>query len=210
MSSSSEPLERPGLFWEERPRRLDLPDAEVVYHECVELPDAPDHLLQRLTTETPWEQRTIRLWGKEYLQPRLIAWYGDPDCDYSYSGTNLSPTPWTGLIRELKEVAEAVAGEPFNSALLNLYRDHRDSMGLHSDDEPELGPSPTIASLSLGAERVFVLKHREKRIQPVRIRLASGSLLLMKGETQRFWKHGIHKQTKPCGPRLNITFRRIV
>ena len=99
----------------------------------------------------------------------------------------------------------------FNSVLLNYYRDHRDSMGMHSDDEPELGERPILASLSLGEERTFILKHkRDKALKPVRLKLASGSLLLMKGDTQRYWKHGIDKETRPCGPRVNLTFRRIL
>jgi len=95
--------------------------------------------------------------------------------------------------------------------LFNYYRNHRDSMGMHSDDEPELGERPILASLSLGEERTFILKHkREKDSKPVRLKLASGSLLLMKGDTQRCWKHGIDKESRPCGPRINLTFRRIL
>src|SRR5690606_28336171 len=99
----------------------------------------------------------------------------------------------------------------FNSVLLNYYRDHDDRMGLHSDDEPELGKNPTIGSLSLGAERTFLLRHKKRRdLRPVRIRLASGSLLVMRGETQHRWKHGVETERRPCGPRVNLTFRRIV
>jgi alkylated DNA repair dioxygenase AlkB len=100
--------------------------------------------------------------------------------------------------------------ERFNSVLLNYYRDHRDSMGFHSDDERELGPTPIIASVSLGATRTFVLKHKTRpELKPIRLELPSGSLLLMKGLTQKNWKHGIDKQSKPCGPRVNLTFRQI-
>jgi alkylated DNA repair dioxygenase AlkB len=111
---------------------------------------------------------------------------------------------------DIKSPVEAIAGDKFNSVLLNYYRDHRDSMGMHSDDERELGKLPLIASLSLGGERTFILKHKTRKdLKPVRLKLASGSLLLMKGETQRHWKHGIEKETRPCGPRVNLTFRRI-
>jgi alkylated DNA repair dioxygenase AlkB len=95
--------------------------------------------------------------------------------------------------------------------LLNYYRDHRDSMGMHSDDEPELGPRPAIASVSLGHQRTFILKHRtRKELERVTLPLESGSLLLMKGDTQRHWKHGIDKERRPCGPRINLTFRQIL
>jgi alkylated DNA repair dioxygenase AlkB len=104
-----------------------------------------------------------------------------------------------------------VAGCPFNSVLINYYRDHRDSMGMHSDDEPELGPNPVIASLSLGQTRQFVMRHKTNRaLKIMRMNLDSGSLLLMKGETQTHWKHGIPKESQACGPRVNLTFRRIV
>jgi alkylated DNA repair dioxygenase AlkB len=99
----------------------------------------------------------------------------------------------------------------FNSVLVNYYRDNRDSIGFHSDDEPELGARPVIASLSLGEERTFILKHkRSKSVSPVHLRLASGSLLLMKGDTQRCWRHGILKESRSCGPRVNLTFRTII
>jgi alkylated DNA repair dioxygenase AlkB len=146
-----------------------------------------------------------------YSQPRLVAWYGDRGSDYTYSGIKLTPRPWTDLLRDIKKRVETVSATAFNSVLLNYYRDNRDSMGFHSDDEPELGVRPIIASLSFGEERTFVLKHKVNKLaKPVRLRLESGSLLLMKGETQRYWKHGIAKTSRPCGPRINLTFRRIV
>ena len=111
---------------------------------------------------------------------------------------------------DIKSRVEKIAGIDFNSVLLNYYRDHRDSMGLHSDDEPELGRRPIIASVSLGEERTFILKHKTRKdLKSVRLKLASASLLLMKGETQHCWKHGIEKQQRRCGPRVNLTFRRI-
>ena len=111
----------------------------------------------------------------------------------------------------MRGVVEDLANERFNGVLLNYCRDHRDSMGFHSDDEKELGQAPVIASVSLGATRTFVLKHKTRsELKPVRLELPSGSLLLMKGLTQKNWKHGIDKQSRPCGPRVNLTFRRIV
>jgi alkylated DNA repair dioxygenase AlkB len=192
---------------------IDVPlqDAEVYYLRYFPLTQAPNIVLRRLIDEVPWRAEKIVVWGRTYPQPRLIAWYGDAGMIYTYSGIQLTPLPWTPMLLDIKSRVEAVAHTDFNSVLLNYYRDHRDSMGLHCDDEPELGERPILASLSLGEERTFILKHkRDKALKPVRLKLASGSLLLMKGDTQRYWKHGIDKETRPCGPRVNLTFRRIL
>jgi len=198
-----------GLFpATDRLERIPMPDADVSYLNDLDLGLPPEVALHRLIADVPWRQENVVVWNKMYSQPRLIASYGDRDTDYTYSGLTLSPLPWTDLLLGIKRRVENVAEASFNSVLLNYYRDNRDSMGFHSDDEPELGP--VIASLSLGEERTFVLKHKlNKSAKPVRLKLASGSLLLMKGETQRNWKHGIAKLTRPCGPRVNLTFRRI-
>jgi alkylated DNA repair dioxygenase AlkB len=189
---------------------LDLPDAEIYYSPRVDLGAEPDLILKQLIEQISWRSEVINLWGKEYQQPRLAAWYGDADARYTYSGLSLEPLPWTDLLSTLRGRVEALAESTFNSVLLNYYRDHRDSMGMHSDDEPELGRNPVIASLSLGEQRTFVLKHKSRKdLKPVHVELASGSLLLMKGATQHHWKHGINKLVRPCGPRLNLTFRRI-
>jgi alkylated DNA repair dioxygenase AlkB len=191
--------------------RIPIADGEVYYLNELSLGRDPDSILRQLIAEVAWRQDNIRVWGKIYSQPRLVAWYGDRGSDYTYSGIRLTPLPWTDLLLEIRRRVETVTAASFNSVLLNYYRDNRDSMGFHSDDEPELGERPVIASLSLGEERTFVLKHKVDTLaKPVRLRLASGSLLLMKGETQRYWKHGIAKETRPCGPRINLTFRRIV
>jgi alkylated DNA repair dioxygenase AlkB len=188
-----------------------IQDAELYYLRHLPLAQAPHLVMRHLIDEVPWRAESIVVWGKTYPQPRLIAWYGDNGMSYTYSGIRLEPLPWTQTLSDIKRRVEAVARTDFNSVLLNYYRDHRDSMGLHSDDEPELGEQPILASLSLGEERTFILKHKgEKDLKPVRLKLASGSLLLMKGETQRYWKHGIDKETRPFGPRVNLTFRRIL
>jgi alkylated DNA repair dioxygenase AlkB len=188
-----------------------MQDAEVYYLRHVPLAQPPHIVMSELIDEVPWRAENIVVWGRTYPQPRLIAWYGDVGKKYTYSGIQLEPLAWTHVLLDIKSRIEAVAGTDFNSVLLNYYRDHRDSMGLHSDDEPELGERPILASLSLGEERTLILKHkREKALKPVRLKLASGSLLLMKGETQRYWKHGIDKETRPCGARVNLTFRRIL
>ncbi|WP_324096714.1 alpha-ketoglutarate-dependent dioxygenase AlkB family protein [Candidatus Binatus sp.] len=200
-----------GLFEEtDRLVRIPMPDGEMYYLSDLELGCDPDSALRQLIADIPWRQDNIFVWGKMYSQPRLVAWYGDPGSDYTYSGIRLIPLPWTELLLEIRRRVETVTAASFNGVLLNYYRDNRDSMGFHSDDEPELGERPIIASLSLGEERTFVLKHKANKLaKPVHLRLASGSLLLMKGETQRYWKHGILKETRPCGPRVNLTFRRI-
>jgi len=191
-------------------RQLLLPGGEAHYFERPALGFDPDQLLQTLIAETAWRSESIVLWGRRIPQPRLIAWHGDEGRRYTYSGLQLEPTPWTPTLRALRDRISAICDASFDSVLLNYYRDHRDSMGMHSDDEPELGARPTIASVSLGEERVFVMKSRDHPATgPLRIRLASGSLLVMRGETQRRWKHGLPKQAKPCGPRVNLTFRSV-
>jgi alkylated DNA repair dioxygenase AlkB len=195
----------------ERLERIPIQDAEVYYLRHLPLTQTPDIVLRRLIDEVPWRAESIVVWGRTYPQPRLIAWYGDAGMNYTYSGIQLTPLPWTETLLDIKSRVEAAARTDFNSVLLNYYRDHRDSMGLHSDDEPELGERPILASLSLGEERTFILKHkRDKALKPVRLKLASGSLVLMKGDTQRYWRHGIDKETRPCGPRVNLTFRTIL
>ena len=203
-------LPRMDLFAATERNRLPIPDAEVYFLPRLDLPEPETQLLQQLVTEVPWVEQEIVVWGKTHLQPRLMAWYGDEGARYSYSGIELEPLPWSSLLLGIKTRVELATGATFNSVLLNYYRNHRDSMGLHSDDEPELGQHPVIASLSLGEQRTFVMKHkRTKSHAPVRLPLDSGSLLLMKGETQQNWKHGINKQQRSCGARINLTFRYI-
>jgi alkylated DNA repair dioxygenase AlkB len=188
-----------------------MQDAEVLYLRHLELALPEALALQRLIAEVPWRSEHVVVWGKKMVQPRLIAWYGDASRSYAYSGIQLHPMPWTPILLDIKIRVEQAVDSPFNSVLLNYYRDNRDSMGFHSDDEPELGKRPVIASLSLGEERTFIMKHKtSKAVRPVRLQLASGSLLLMRGDTQRHWKHGILKETRRCGPRVNLTFRCII
>ena len=194
-----------------RLERILIVDGEMYYLSKLDLGRDGYRIFDQLTVDVPWRQESILVWGKMHLQPRLVAWYGDLGSDYTYSGITLTPLPWTDILLEIKRRIETVTAASFNSVLLNYYRDNRDSMGFHSDDEPELGLRPVIASLSLGEERTLTMKHKlNKLVKPVRLKLASGSLLLMKGETQRYWNHGIAKESRPCGPRVNLTFRRIV
>jgi alkylated DNA repair dioxygenase AlkB len=172
-------------------------------------PDAAGALFERLSGELPWRQKTIRMFGRDIAEPRLSAWIGDPDAVYVYSGVSHRPAPWTATTAELRDRLRDRLGVAFNSVLANLYRDGRDSMGWHADDEPELGPEPTIASVSLGATRRFVFRHRRDNRRKLEIPLPSGSLLVMAGTTQRDWKHAVPKQRAPVGPRINLTYRLI-
>ena len=123
----------------------------------------------------------------------------------------MHPLPWTDLLRSLQHELEALTDTRFNSVLLNLYRDQNDRLGFHSDNEPSLGFEPTIASLSYGATRTLVFKHKNlKTLERKRMPLTSESLLLMRGSTQRNWDHGIERESRPCGPRINLTFRNIL
>ena len=198
------------LFESNEARRLPVTDAEVVLWRTINL-ENENGFLEQLIEETPWKLEHVTLWGKTYPQPRLVAWYGDDAVTYAYSGVSLTALPWTPELLTLKGKVEELCASSFNSVLLNYYRDHRDSMGFHADDEPELGLFPTIASVSIGEERQFVLKHKHRRdIDDIRLPLPSGSLLLMKGATQVNWKHGVPKESKLCGPRVNLTFRNIL
>ena len=193
-----------------QPRRLPLPDAELVFYRKVDLVCDPEALMQRLLESCEWKNDVVTVFGKTYPQPRLIAWYGDEGARYTYSGTTHEPRPWNAELLRLRDLVSDICGAPFNSVLLNLYRNERDSMGLHADDEPELGPDPVIASLSLGQERTLYFRHRHRRdIDTFNLPLPSGSLLVMRGATQRNWKHGIRKLKRPLGPRVNLTFRLI-
>lgn len=184
-----------------------IPDGELAFEAHLTLPLPPDEVLARLVNDTDWRQETITVFGKRHLQPRLTAWHGDRR--YTYSGLTLDPQPWTPLLLQVKAAVEAASSHRFNSVLLNYYRDGRDSMGMHSDDEPELGPDPVIASVSLGEERQFILRHKRSG-KTLKFTLPSGSLLVMSGATQHHWLHGINKSARKMGPRLNLTFRNIV
>lgn len=165
-----------------------------------------------LLREVVWMERTIVLFGREVLEPRRVAWYGAPEAAYTYSGRPNVPLPWTPHLSDLHRRVEAFVGETFNGVLLNHYRSGQDSMGFHADDEPELGPRPIIASLSLGATRRFVFAPKRKAAHERRfeVELDDGSLLVMGPGVQAHWKHGVPKTTRPVGPRINLTFRRIL
>lgn len=169
-----------------------------------------DAVFRSLHDRAEWKQEKIRMYGKEIDIPRLTAWYGDPGMTYTYSGIRGDSTPWLPELLEIKNRIEHLAHATFNSVLLNLYRKGADGVAWHSDDEPELGKEPVIASVSLGQERVFHMKHKkDSRLKKQIILLPHGSLLLMRGPTQQNWVHQIPKSKKPLGPRINLTYRLI-
>ena len=190
--------------------RIALRDAELRYRPGW-LPAArADTLFDALLAQVPWEIHRIRLFGREVDSPRLSCWMGDADATYRYSGVRHAPRPWLPALDEVRERLYREAGIGFNSVLLNRYRDGRDAMGWHSDDEAELGPEPVIASLSLGATRRFVLKHRGEPSCRLALELEHGSLLLMSRATQRNYRHALPRTAKAVGERINLTFRRII
>jgi len=192
------------------PLRLEMPDADVLLFERFFDEEQSRRYFSELAAGAPWQQDDFTIHGKTIPVPRLTAWYGDDSKRYSYSGLTFHAQPWSPLLMKIKRRVEAEAGTQFNTALLNYYRDGRDSVQWHSDDEPELGRNPVIASVSFGATRVFRMKHvKDKALSGVDIPLHDGSLLLMQGSTQHFWKHQVPKTAKPVGPRINITFRTI-
>ncbi len=163
----------------------------------------------RLLEEIPWKSDEVVIFGKRIVTARKVAWYGDSDFSYTYSGTTKQALVWTEELAALKTMVERLTETTFNSCLLNLYQDGSQGMSWHSDDEKSLGKNSIIASVSLGAEREFRLKH--KRIdEKVSILLESGSLLVMKGATQTHWLHSIPKTKKITTPRINLTFRTMV
>jgi alkylated DNA repair dioxygenase AlkB len=188
---------------------LQLPDSDIGYYPNFLGPNEADHYFKKLKENTPWQQDDITVFGKTYPQPRLTALYGDNGQPYSYSNITMYPHLFTAELLELRNMLQRDLGVHFTSCLLNLYRNGRDSNGWHADDEKVLGKNPVIASITLGQERYFHLKHKLKKDLKHKLLLEHGSLLLMKGETQHCWYHQIPKTTKLIQERINITFRVI-
>ncbi len=192
------------------PIYFNVPDAEIIYYPHFFDAEQSDLLFQELLLTIPWQQDDIKVFGKVHAQPRLTALYGDEGKSYSYSNIKMQPHSWNPILQNLKLKAEAVSATEFTTVLLNLYRDGKDSNGWHADNEKELGTNPIIASLSFGAERYFHFQHNIDKNLKLKILLEHGSLLVMKGKTQHFWKHQIPKTAKPISARINLTFRSIV
>ena len=184
-------------------------DLEIDLYQDKRLEEKKDLWFESCLYDLDWETGFITIFGKTHQIPRLQAWYADNKIEYTYSGKKLQRHDWNNLLLEIKEKIENITSFKFNSVLANLYRDGNDSMGLHSDDEKELGKKPVIASLSLGEAREIYFKHKNKKLNLI-IPQASGQLIVMHGKTQEYWKHEIKKTKKIKKPRINLTFRNII
>lgn len=188
---------------------IGLDQAVLAYNPGFLAADSADDLMQRLSEELDWQQASISLFGKTVAEPRLTAWHADPGVVYGYSGRRLPAVGWPDSLQRLRRQICAATGHAFNAVLGNLYRDGNDYMGWHSDDEASLGRRPVVASLSLGAERTFVLRRKDDHKVQHRMQLAHGSLLVMQGQTQHYWQHAMPKRLKVDRPRINLTFRLV-
>jgi len=184
-------------------------DLEIDLYQDKRLEEKKDLWFESCLHDLNWETGFIKIFGKTHQIPRLQAWYADNEIEYTYSGKKLQRHNWNNLLLEIKEKIENITSFKFNSVLANLYRDGNDSMGLHSDDEKELGKKPVIASLSLGETREIYFKHKNKKLSLI-IPQTSGQLIVMHGNTQEYWKHEIKKIKKIKKPRINLTFRNII
>ena len=186
-----------------------MPDAEVALFPNLFTDEESELYLRLLQERIQWQSESIQLYGKEIPVPRLTAWHGDVGARYKYSNIQHEPIPWTFELLTIKARIEPLCDIEFNSCLLNLYRFGQDSMSWHSDDEKELGKDPVIASVSFGATRTFHFRHRFDPSLKQSIDLPSGSLLIMAGATQHFWRHQLPKTKRTIEPRINLTFRTI-
>lgn len=198
-----------GLFDAPHLEELDLDGADVVIHRHFFGAEEADSYFKTLHDDVGWGREETLMFGRRQQIPRLTAWFGDRLKDYTYSGITMTPNPWTDLLAEIRDRTGALAGTHFNSVLLNLYRDGRDGVAWHADDEPELGPEPIIGSVSLGATRRFHLRPRDRSSETVSVDLEHGDVLVMRGPTQHSWQHQVPKTAKAVGPRINLTFRQV-
>ena len=196
---------------EETWQRIDAPDADIRFKSSFLDEDTARRYFDELLVQVKWRQDRIRVYGKLHDVPRLHQWYGEPDTAYAWSGLVMAPQPFIPALLRLRAAIETATSATYNSILANLYRDGNDAVGWHSDDEPEFRGHPTIASLSLGAARDFVLRHRHRPDLPqIKISLTNGSLLVMSGNTQENWQHTIPKRAGVVAPRINLTLRTSV
>lgn len=196
------------LFPHDPDKNLLPEDGSLKYMGRIMALEEADRYFQRLLKEIEWRQDEVVIFGKKIITKRKVAWYGDKDFSYTYSGRTRTALPWTAALLELKAIVEELSGSCFNSCLLNLYHSGEEGMSWHSDNEKELGEEPVIASLSLGAERKFAVKHKESK-EKLTLQLENGSLLVMSGPMQQYWLHSLPKTKKVHAPRINLTFRNI-
>lgn len=189
-------------------RSIPVPDGSLALDTDFLNPSDADQLYQQLSEQLPWRQDSIHLFGRWVKIPRLQVFQGDPGILYRYSGLTLETDDWHPTIDRIRQQIETASGHQFNSVLVNLYRDGQDSMGWHSDDEPELGQNPVIASLTLGQPRRFLLRHKSKKPIPQQeLLLGHGSLLIMADQLQHHWQHSVPKTRRTMQGRINLTFR---
>lgn len=182
---------------------------EMFYFPHFFTKEESDYFFHVLQAEIAWKHDPIKFYGKMIMQPRLTAMYGDEGEHYAYSGINMPALLWTDTLRVIKHRVEEISETKFNIALLNLYRDNKDSVSWHRDHEKGMGKYPTIASVSLGATRTFQVRTYKEKENKLNFALSHGSLVLMKGDMQNIWEHQVPKSTKETGARINITFRYV-
>jgi alkylated DNA repair dioxygenase AlkB len=184
-------------------------DGTVNYYGRILDPDETRSYYEALLESIPWKNDAAVLFGKHIVTARKVAWYGDADYSYTYSGTTKQALVWTRELLTLKGIAEQLTAAKFNSCLLNLYHDGNEGMAWHSDNESSLVRNSPIASLSFGAERKFCFKHKQTQLT-VSLILENGSLLVMKDATQTYWRHALPKSKQVKTPRINLTFRTMI
>jgi alkylated DNA repair dioxygenase AlkB len=196
------------LFEELSVQKIELEDTHLLYIPRFLSSTEADDWFTFLKKKVNFQSGEIKLFGKTYIKPRLEAFYAENELTYSYSGKQMKTEPLFTELKELKKRVESTSNLEFNSVLINLYRDGMDSNGWHADDEKELGEDPCIASLSLGAERFFELKHNQNK-KKIKLKLEHGSLLCMMQGSQKYWKHQLPKDKAINESRINLTFRKI-
>ena len=184
-------------------------DGEAIYFGSLCTAKEADEFFAALMEEIDWQHDRVKLYGREIVTKREVAWHGDAAFQYTYSHNTKTALPWTPTLQNIKQMVEAESGDSFNCCLLNLYHSGEEGMAWHADDEKELLPDGAIASVSLGAPRRFVFRHKADK-EKAEILLAHGSLLLMRGTTQSHWEHSLPVMKRANGARINLTFRTIV
>lgn len=184
-------------------------DGELYYLPTFLSQAEAQQAFERLSAELDWQQEVVTIVGRRMPMPRLVCWHGDEGAVYHYSGLTHHPQAWTDGLLDIKQAIENICGHRFNSVLGNLYRDGQDSMGWHADREKVLGDNPFIASLSLGAERLFKIRHNRSG-ETLDLTLANGGLVLMGGVLQQHWRHCVPKTRQPTSARINLSFRNIL
>ncbi len=188
----------------------EMPHAEVLYYPHFFTKEESDTFFADLLAHIHWSHDDITIFGKKMKVPRLQAWYGDTDKPYRYSGMLLTPHAWTDTLLAIKKRIEIATQTEYTSVLINQYRDGKDSVGWHADDEPSLGINATIASVSLGATRKFRFRYTTNHALKTQAMLTHGSLVMMQGETQHYWQHEVPKTSQKTDIRINLTFRKMI